>query len=86
MLFSDVMGCKDPSAPMCVLSKGTSLVASVTLKTNDAMPDITSATTEIHAQIGECHVMSCLVKGQFARRLCDGKSKRPDAGHHQRHF
>lgn len=47
----DLKGCKDHSAKICQVAKGTSIRASVTVDVNDGIA-IDSATTLIHAVIG----------------------------------
>jgi len=45
-------GCKDPSAKICQVKKGTSIDAQVTVNVHDGVADITSASSVIHAVIG----------------------------------
>ena len=49
----ELEGCKDVSATACTVSRGSKFGATVTFHVNAGVKDISAATTNIHAKIGQ---------------------------------
>ena len=51
--ISELQGCVDPDSKFCTVKKGSTIVANVKVDVNPGIEPINSATTIIHAVIGE---------------------------------
>ena len=54
---SALQGCKDPAAKICAVVKGKSITPTVTVNVNGGVGDINTATSLIHAKIGQYSTM-----------------------------